>query len=71
MTEVHENYADLIDSLGLDADPRHIEGVMRCGHPVLSGLDRSEFIAEARVAAIVVREIGPDEAEATARTWNL
>jgi hypothetical protein len=53
------------------ADPRHVEAWMRCEHPTLDGLSRSQFTAEVETALQCI-DAGPlNDSERLAQSFGL
>lgn len=70
-TQTRSPYQHLVAEIVPDLDPRHVEAFMRLEHPTLDHLSRDRFAGEARIAALCVREVGTDEAEALAASFGL
>ena len=53
------------------ANPRHVEAWMRLEHGVLSGLSRSRFTAEVKVALDCIAAVPTSENESLAQSYGL
>jgi hypothetical protein len=53
------------------ADPRHIEGYMRLGHPTLDSLSPEEFRMEVEIGLACIQEDGVPAAERNAVSFGL
>jgi hypothetical protein len=60
----------ILEKLGSDADPRHIEGFMRLEYSSLSHLPKSKFVSETKTFLSIPREEWP-EWEANAVSFGL
>lgn len=61
----------ILDALGLTADPRHVEAYMRLEYGTLDHLSRADFRREAKVCVQCIREGGTDAAESLAASYAL
>ena len=58
-------------TMGIAADPRHVEAYMRLEHGTLDSLCPSQFALEVTIAYSWIRMGGQDAAEALARSYGL
>jgi len=64
-------YTARIRSIAPNANPAHVEAMMRSEHSTLDHLSPSAFAREVRIAVMCVDEAGPDLAARIAASYGL
>jgi len=71
MKTYQQTIKNFLDNIGLDADPRHIEGYMRLQHSTLDGLSFKQFCNEIMIGYECIKVDGKENAEKLAQSYAL